>query len=217
VRASGARRAHGAVCGGNIRRHYIMRLFVAVVLSHVNQLRLRAPVDQLVKAHADVLRATPDGTLHLTMAFMGRADAQDVAAIGEAMQQVAQRCAPFAIELSAPRVLRVRQDPRLVLLPVVGDPPQMEALMRDLHRAVTDRLPSLEVSSAKSAHVTLARFRKHARASDARVVEQSLAQAGVASLVLHEEVRDIRLFESQLGAGGPRYRNLQNAPLRING
>ena len=84
--------------------------------------------------------------------------------------------------------------------------------MRDLHRAITGRLPSLEVSSAKSAHVTLARFRKHARASDARAVEQSLTQAGVASLVLHDEVRDIRLFESQLGAGGPHYRNLQKAP-----
>ena len=192
-----------------------MRLFVAVVLSHENQRRLHAPVDQLVRAHADVLRATPDGTSHLTMAFMGRASGQDVGAIGDAMRQVAQQRAPFAIELSAPRVLRARQDPRLVLLPVVGDPPQLEALMRDLHRAITGRLPSLEVSSSKSAHVTLARFRKHARASDARAVEQSLTKAGVASLVLHDEVRDIRLFESTLTASGPHYEERLTARFRV--
>jgi 2'-5' RNA ligase len=189
-----------------------MRLFVAVVLSHENQRRLRAPIDRLVQAHADVLRATPDGTLHLTMAFMGRAGEPDVAAIGDAMQQVARRHAPFPIELSAPRILRARQDPRLVLLPVAGDPPQMEALMRDLHRAITGRLPSLEVSPAKSAHVTLARFRKHARASDARAVEQSLTQPGIASVLLHDEVRDVRLFESTLTASGPAYREVFRSP-----
>jgi 2'-5' RNA ligase len=182
-----------------------MRLFVAVVLSQENQRRLRAPIDRLVQAHADVLRATPDGTSHLTMAFMGRAGAQDVAAIGDAMEEVARRRAPFSVELSAPRVLRARQDPRLVLLPVIAGAGPLEALMRDLHRAITGRLPSLEVSSAKSAHVTLARFRKHARASDARAVEQSLTESGIASLMLHDEIQDIRLFESTLTASGPHY------------
>jgi 2'-5' RNA ligase len=189
-----------------------MRLFVAVTLSDENQRRLRASIDQLVQAHAEVLRATPDGTLHLTMAFMGRVGAQDVAAIGDAMEHVARDREPFSIDLSAPRVLRARRDPRLVLLPVVGETPQLDALMRDLHRSITGRLPSLEMSPAKSAHVTLARFRKHARASEARAVEQSLTQTGIGSLVVHEKIRDIRLIESQLGAGGPHYRNLQNAP-----
>lgn len=188
-----------------------MRLFVAVVLSHENQRRLRAPIDRLVQAHADVLRAAPDGTWHLTMAFMGRAGAQDAATIGDAMEQVARERAPFTIDLSDPRVLRARQDPRLVLLPLAVESPQMEALMRELYRSITARLPSLEVSSAKSAHVTLARFRKHARASDARAVEQSLMHADIASLVLHDEVRDIRLFESTLTASGPEYRELSRA------
>jgi 2'-5' RNA ligase len=127
------------------------------------------------------------------------------------MQEVAQRCAPITIDLSAPRVLRARQVPRLVLLPVAGGAAPVEALIRDLHRTITARLPAVEVSSAKSAHVTLARFRKHARASDGRAVEQSLAQAGVASLVLHDEVHDIRLFESTLTASGPSYRELSRA------
>lgn len=191
-----------------------MRLFVAIVLSLDNQRRLRAPIDQLVQAHADVLRATPDGMLHLTMAFMGRVGGQDVAAIGEAMHQVAQQRSPFRIELAASRILRARQDPRLVLLPVVDGAGPLEALAHHLHRAITARLPSVGLSPAKSAHVTLARFRKHARASDARAVEQSLTQAGVASLVLHDEVRDIRLFESTLTAAGPHYEERLTAHLK---
>lgn len=182
-----------------------MRLFVAVVLSHENRQRLRAPIDRLVQAHADVLRATPDGTSHLTLAFMGRADATDVAVIGDAMQEVAEQQAPFTIEIAAPHVLRARQDPRLVLLPVTAGAGPLAALMRNLHRAITGRLPSLELSSAKSAHVTLARFRKHARASDARAVEQSLTPSGIASLVLRDDVRDIRLIESTLTSSGPHY------------
>jgi 2'-5' RNA ligase len=61
------------------------------------------------------------------------------------------------------------------------------------------------LSPAKGAHVTLARFRKHARPSDGRAVEQSLAGSDLASLVLHDEARELQLFESQLGPGGPTY------------
>ena len=189
-----------------------MRLFAAIVLSDENQQRLRAPVDRLVQAHPDVLSAVPDGTWHITMAFMGRVDGSDVAAVGDAMQQVTHRRAPFGIELSTSRVLRARQDPRLVLLPVVEGAGPLEALARDLHRAIVARLPSLDVSAFKTAHVTLARFRKHARSSDCRAVEQSLASSGLASLLLHDEVRELRLFESHLGADGPHYTILQSAP-----
>jgi 2'-5' RNA ligase len=146
--------------------------------------------------------------LHLTLAFMGRAAGGEAAAIGEAMQQVAQQCTQFSIELAAPRVLRARQDPRLVLLPVTARADRVERLTRELHSAITARLPSLEVSPAKSAHVTLARFRKKARASDGHAVERSLTGAGDSSLVLHEDVRDIRLFESTLTTSGPEYREL---------
>lgn len=194
-----------------------MRLFVAVILSSDNQRRLRAPIDQLVQAHTDVLRATPDGMLHLTLAFMGRVGAQDVAAVDEAIHQAAQQHSPFSIVLAAPRILRARQDPRLVLLPVVDGAGPWEALARDLHRAIAARLPSLDLSPARSAHVTLARFRKHARAPDARAVEQSLTQAGVASLELHDEVRDLRLFESLLTAAGPHYEERLTAPLKVSG
>ena len=88
----------------------------------------------------------------------------------------------------------------------------MIALARDLQRAINTRLPTLELSSAKDAHVTLARFRKHARATDGRAVEQALATAGIASLVVREEVRDIRLMESVTDPSGPDYSERFRAP-----
>jgi RNA 2',3'-cyclic 3'-phosphodiesterase len=188
-----------------------MRLFVAVVLSDENQQRLRVPVDRLVRAHANVLRTIPDQTAHMTMAFLGAVEERDVAAIGEAMQEVARPRGPIAIELSGPRVLRARQDPRLIMLPVTTGAMQLDAIANDLHRGITARLKLLNLSPAKGAHVTLARFRKDARPSDARAVEQSLGSSDLASLVLHDEVRELRLFESRLGAGGPQYRQLHSA------
>lgn len=188
-----------------------MRVFVAVVLSEDNQRVLRAAVRPFVDAHASVLRGIPDHTAHITMAFLGTVEERDVTAIGQAMVEVARSRGAIAIQLSGPRVLRARQDPRLVLLPVVEGAGPLEALARDLHRAIVARLPSLDVSAFKTAHVTLARFRKHARSADGRAVEQSLASSGLASLRLHDEVRELQLFESHLGAGGPQYRQLQNA------
>lgn len=188
-----------------------MRVFVAIVLSDESQRRLRVPLQRLVEGHASILRAIPDRTAHVTMAFVGAVEERAVAGIGEAMREVAQAGGPAVIELSGPRILYARRDPRLIMLPVTTGAPRIEAIANDLYRAITARLPSLEVSSAKSAHVTLARFRKHARASDARAVEQSLRQAGIASLVLRDEVRDIRLFESTLTASGPEYRELSRA------
>ena len=188
-----------------------MRIFVAIVLSAANQQRLRDSLQTLVEAHANVLRPIPDRTAHVTMAFLGAVDERNVAAIGEAMQEVARPRGPIVIELSAPRVLRSRQDPRLVMLPVTTGAAELDAIANDLHRAITVRLRSLDLSPAKGAHVTLARFRKHARPSDGRAVEQALAGSDLASLVLHDEVRELQLFESLLGPDGPQYRQLQRA------
>jgi len=191
-----------------------MRVFVAIVLSDDSQRRLRAPLQQLVEDHDSVLRAIPDQTAHMTMAFVGNVEDRDVAAIEEAMQEVARPRGPVGIELAGPRVLRARQEPRLIMLPVTKGALQLDAIANDLHRAITVRLRSLNLSPAKGAHVTLARFRKHARPSDGRAVEQSLAGSDLASLLLHDEARELRLFESQLGPGGAQYTQLQSARFR---
>jgi 2'-5' RNA ligase len=183
-------------------------------LSAANQQRLRDSLQKLVAVHASVLRGIPEHTAHLTMAFLDAVEERDVAAIGEAMQEVARPRGPVAIELAGPRVLRARQDPRLIMLPVTTGAVQLDAIAHDLHRAIAARVPALDVSPAKNAHVTLARFRKHARPSDGRAVEESLAGSDLASSVLHDETRELRLFESQLGPGGPQYRQLQEARFR---
>lgn len=189
-----------------------MRVFVGVQLSDENQQFLRAPVQALVRAHRDVLRAIPDGTAHITLSFIGEVDASVVNAVCQAMDETVRPRGPMAIELSAPRILRARQDPRLVLLPVSMGASQVDALAGDLHRALTTRLPHLDLSPAKDAHVTLVRFRKHARAADARAVEHSLASSALASLILQDTARDIRLFESELTPAGPSYRERHRSP-----
>lgn len=192
-----------------------MRLFVAVMLSAENQRRLRDAISGLIRAQPTVLRAIPDGTAHITLAFMGRAGEGDVAAIHGAMQEVAKARGHMTIELAGAKVLRARRDPRLVLLPVSVGAGQIITAARDLQRAITTRLPSLEVSSAKDAHVTLARFRKHARPANGRAVEQALATSGVASLVVHEDVSDIRLIESAMTPSGPEYSERFRAPFVV--
>jgi len=188
-----------------------MRVFVATVLSDESQRRFRGPLIRLVEEHPHVLRAIPNHTAHVTLAFAGAAGQSDVAGIGEAMREVARTRGPLAIELAGPRVLRARQAPRLIMLPVTTGALQLDAIANDLHRAIAVRLESLNLTPARGAHVTLARFRRDARPSDGRAVEQSMDSSDLASMVLQDEVRELRLFESQLGAAGAQYKQLQSA------
>ena len=183
-----------------------MRVFAAVVLSDDNQKRLHAEVMRLVHAHADCLRAVPAHSAHVTLALVGQVRDADVQAIENALQEVAQQRAPFQIVLSGARVLRARQDPRLVMVPVTTGAEPLAAAARDLHCAIAARLPSVDLSPAKGAHVTVARFRKHARASAGRTVEATLTSSPLGSLVLHDEVHEFHLIESTLATSGPEYR-----------
>ena len=190
-----------------------MRLFAAVTLSDENQKRLHTEVARLVRAHTDCLRAVPEHSAHVTLAFAGQLDGAGVQAIENALQDVAARREPFRIELSGARVLRARQDPRLVMVPVTTGAGQLDATARELHREIVARLPSLNLSPPKGAHATVARFRKHARASDGRAVEQTLAFSPLGSLVLNDEVGAIHLIESTLTPSGPEYRARLSIPL----
>jgi len=182
-----------------------MRLFVAVVLSDENQQRLRVPVDRLVRAHANVLRAIPTDTAHLTLAFLADVREEDIESVASAVGEAAHGLRPFDIVLSAPRVLRSRRDPRLVMLPVTQGGEVVAHIAGAVHRALARQVPSLEVPPFKAAHVTLARFRKQAAPRDGQAVEIGLAASDLAEITLRESVGAIRLAKSTLLPAGPQY------------
>jgi 2'-5' RNA ligase len=190
-----------------------MRVFVASVLSEANQATLAAAVRDLVAGTHPVLRAIPADTAHLTFSFIARAEELDVARVTDALRQVSADWNPVTIELTGARVLGARRAPRLVYAPVSEGHQAIERMAAEIHRALEAAVPSLEPSLTKSPHVTLARFRKNARPTDAAIVERALATSPLASIRLRDAVSSLQLIQSALTQTGPVYQEIETVTI----
>jgi 2'-5' RNA ligase len=105
-------------------------------------------------------------------------------------------------------VLVARHEPRLVYAPVSEGRLAIERIAAEIHRALAAAVPSLEPSSTKSPHVTLARFRKNARPTDGAIAEHALATLPLASMALRDVVSSLQLIQSTLTPTGPAYQEI---------
>ena len=190
-----------------------MRLFIGSVLGDANQAALASAVRDLVASTHSVLRPIPAGTAHLTFSFIARAEVDDLARVVDVLRQVSVDWTPVAIELTAARVLAARRKPRLVYAPIAAGHHAMERMAAEVHAALTVAVPSLEPSPTRSPHVTLARFRKNARPTDAASVERALATSPLASLAVRDVVSSLQIVRSTLTPSGPEYHELAAVPL----
>ena len=180
------------------------RCFVAVPIDDAIRAALSASVAVWRdEPPVDALRwAEPDGW-HLTLAFLGNVDPSDVAAITDAVREVAavhQRTEVATARLGAfPRPSSAR-----VLWYGVADPDDALATLAGALVAAL-RLPRDEPYRA---HVTLARARR--RPIDLRGwIEHASASAPEGRM----PVESLILVRSQLGAGPARYETLATIPM----
>jgi RNA 2',3'-cyclic 3'-phosphodiesterase len=178
-----------------------LRLFVA--------LELPAPaLDILTRfrdaaADPDIWRPVPTESLHLTLAFLGRRPATDVAAIEGVLHAAAGPAPRLALAgalLLPPRRARV-------LCAALTD---LDGTLTDLQARVSDGLAAAGVYTpekrAYRAHATVARLRPRARAPRAIDADpEPLEFAGEA----------LTLFESRLHPHGARYEPLVRLGLSV--
>jgi 2'-5' RNA ligase len=151
------------------------------------------------------VRPVPRGSAHLTHAFLGEVDEALAEVITRDIEEVMTTVAPETFQLGRPELLCAGREPRLVLAPVTVGRMAVEAVTR----AIVDRLrrqPAFgRLAPPRSAHVTVARFRRGAGMRDATQVAGLFAGPEIALAWQPDCLAEVQLVRSELTQGGPVY------------
>jgi len=197
ARAGADRRAAGGNPPG------ALRLFVALELPEAARSALVAFRD--AAADPAIWRPVAPEAIHLTLAFLGRRPAEDVATVGRVLRDAAGPAAA-APRLALDRALLLPPRRARVLCAALADP---DGTLGELQARVSDGLAGAGVYVPEKrpfrAHATVARLRPRERAPRSLdVAPDPLEFAGEA----------LTLFESRLHPHGARYEALERVRLR---
>ncbi len=177
------------------------RLFIAVIPDRPTQL-LVEQTQAYARAAGLTARWVKPAGVHLTLNFLGDQPQERVAALCQALQQVAATQRSFSLTLGGVGVFPNRQRPRVLWLGVGGAVAPLTALQQ----AVTVALTVLEIPAETRPfrpHLTVGRLRDPVPASFIQQLDRLQASVGQRTVSL--PVRQITLIRSELGSGGARY------------
>ena len=180
-----------------------MRVFIATFLGAANQVYYRDLAATWHRRFPRSIRAVPAGTVHVTYAFLPRVDEPGFETLSSAVAEIVMACGPVDVVFERPGVLWAGPVPRLVEARIGSGGDEIMRLARSIKASVDTSAPALELSPAKSAHVTLARFRRGTSAAEAR-----RAGAELGGDVRRDIVTSVSLIASELTPAGPVYRVL---------
>ncbi|MBQ9578746.1 MAG: RNA 2',3'-cyclic phosphodiesterase [Ottowia sp.] len=186
-----------------------MRLFTAIALPDGVRRQLAAQLERAPALPAGV-RLAPPQQWHITLRFIGEADAAQCAAIQRALHDV--RAAPFTLQLG-----RFGSFGGTVLW--CGVQGELDAL-RALHTAISAALQSAGIAPEKrrfAAHVTLARARRPQSHEQVRAQLADWCAAQQLWRSVPFSVRDFALYRSELHPAGARHSVLRRYTLAPSG
>jgi 2'-5' RNA ligase len=188
-----------------------MRLFVAVEISPevaraagelIAELRARA---ERLAPRSRITWVAPD-RLHLTVAFIGDADPERAAVIGDALRSPLA-VAPFDLTIAGAGGFPKTGQPRVIWAGIAGG----RASLLEVEHEVSSRLAGAAIVGkprAYNPHLTLARVREAGGLRGAQLFD-GLAGGTIGST----HVDAITLFDSRLSSKGPTYVPVQRTPL----
>ena len=189
-----------------------VRAFLAVELPPSVKAALAALTEELGRTAVRGLRLARTEGVHLTLKFLGDIPQDQVVPIVAAASSAVQEHDGFTLELGSVGVFPSRASPRVLWVGIEGEVERLLAL----HRRIDDALAALgfaRESRAFTPHLTVARMRVGAPASDRRIAAEALFSAGVES-GLSLDVDSVSLMRSLLLPSGAVYEPLAKIPLR---
>ncbi len=178
------------------------RCFVAVAIGEELRDALRTAVDgSRDDPELAGLRWTDPESWHLTLAFLGSVEADQVGALGATLREVANAHAPMRLTTGGLGAFPSAGRARVAWYGVADPERRLAALARDVRKA-------LDVEGSEfRAHITLARARREP--VSVRALVERLSPAGII------EVDRVDLMRSHLGRSPARYERLDSARLGV--
>lgn len=187
-----------------------MRLFACSLLGTSQRAFYDAAVAQLVERHPDRLRAIPRDSAHVTYSFLGHLPSPSLSTAVDALRSAAAATPPVAVTIGIPEVLFAGREARLIHAPIIDGARQLAELSERITRALEGALPGVAISQSRSAHVTLARFRRGTARRLAEPVVEALAKAGVN--IRSDRFTAVHLISSELSGPSPVYATQASIP-----
>ena len=141
--------------------------------------------------------------LHVTIKFLGDTDEAAGARLVEKLSSIATSYQPFRLQLDKPELL----GKRVISIAIRSDTPTVFSLEMVIDTEC-ERLGFPREGRRFHPHLTLARIR---HPENARELSQRFLQTQIEPISF--EVREVVIYESELGAGGSTYRILSRLPL----
>lgn len=188
-----------------------MRAFIAFELPEVLRSALAALSAGLQAGLCGVpLNWVPPRNMHLTLRFLGEIRHSQAAALGEALQAIADHSVQLAVRLSTLGAFPGVQHPRVLWAGLHASAALTTVAAQVEQAAMAAGLPAAERPFMP--HLTLARVRRQATPAQLAGVAAALAAQPLPTL--NATLGELVLFESQLKAGGAVYNPRVRASLR---
>src|SRR6266516_6327022 len=187
------------------------RTFIALELNEALQRFLGEIISQISQELPDLRWVDPTG-VHLTLAFLGELNDEQLAQAKQATEQAAQQCSPFDYHLSHLGTFGSPRHPRVIWLGIAEPTGKLIQVQHALNQELEQR--GFEVDKRPfSPHLTLSRIKAPLKPDEHQRLQRLLAnkQLILSSSTYH--VQHISVMKSELSRTGATYTCLQNSSL----
>ena len=181
------------------------RLFLAIPIQTENNGFLPLVNDLKTRlSHETKMNWVRPNNIHLTLKFIGETPPQDETKIIEAVGKMVEHHKPFTMDFNHTGIFGTRYAPRVLWLGMQQTPQELLDLAEDTLDTF-DKIGFLRDRQNFVPHITLARINSLFEKQYFQKVVQAIEQ----KTYIHQEVKEIILFQSHLYSNGPVYKALR--------
>lgn len=179
------------------------RTFIALELNEAIQRHLSGVIREMALALPALRWVDPAG-IHLTLAFLGELDDEQLARAIEASEAAARDAQPFSYRLTHPGVFGSPRSPRVIWMGIEEPSGKLTQLQRTLNRELEQR--GFEIDKRPfSPHLTLARVKSPLTPDEQQRLQRLLADPQLATPSPPYRVTSLAVMKSELSRSGAKY------------
>lgn len=187
------------------------RIFIALELNEALQRHLSGMIRQMASALPNLRWVDPSG-IHLTLAFLGELNDEQLALAMQAAQAAAQSTEAFDYRLSRLDIFGSQRHPRVIWVGVEEPSGMLLRLHRVLNRELEQRGFEVDTRSF-SPHLTLSLVKAPLKAEEMQSLQRFLDDRGSFAVSPFYHVSHINVMKSEFPRAGAKYTSLKDYPL----